>query len=182
MWLDFGTNFLDSGPGERPGFAWATAAPPLGHDTLTANDFVVRAFMISAQTRHPELCWSWIKDLSTKIVAPFGAFPARTSLATSTEFANQAAPGTIEADRVYRAALARTSGSDLALEPRERSSINYYWFFRAVDRALQGGPLERELADAQQLTELYLACVRAGANASTCATQVDPDEQRFVER
>jgi ABC-type glycerol-3-phosphate transport system substrate-binding protein len=182
MWLDFGTNFLDSGPGEQPGFAWAIAAPPLDHDTLTANDFVVRAFMISAQTRHPELCWTWITYLSTHIVQLFGAFPARTSLATSTEFANQATPGAVEVDKAYRAALARTSGSDPALEPRERLSMNYYWFFRAVDRTLQGGELGRELAAAQALTEQYLACVHTGTKASTCVTQVDPDYQGFVER
>jgi hypothetical protein len=46
---------------------------------------------------------------------------------------------------------------------------------RAVDRALQGRDLERELAEAQILTEQFLACVRAGAPGNACATQVDPD-------
>jgi hypothetical protein len=55
--------------------------------------------------------------------------------------------------------------------------IDYYWFFRAIDHALQGKNLERELANAQTLTEQYLACVRGGAKGSICATQVDPSYQ-----
>ncbi|MCG8347451.1 MAG: hypothetical protein MI924_06680, partial [Chloroflexales bacterium] len=59
--------------------------------------------------------------------------------------------------------------------------LDYYWFFRAVDRALQGGDLEQELADAQDLTEQHLACVRSGAPAGVCARQVAPDYQGFAE-
>jgi ABC-type glycerol-3-phosphate transport system substrate-binding protein len=177
MWFDFGTNFLDAGPNEKPNFAWAIAPPPLDTDTVTTNDFFIRAFAISAQTKHPEACWNWIKYLSTNIVELFGAFPVRTSLANSDAFANQAVPGAVEVYKAYRAALERTPSTDHALEPRNRSSIDYYWFFQAIDRALQGKNLEQELADAQKLTEQYLACVRNGTAQATCETQVDPEYQ-----
>jgi hypothetical protein len=36
MWFDFGTTFLDRGPGELPSFEWAIAPPPLGKSTITS--------------------------------------------------------------------------------------------------------------------------------------------------
>jgi hypothetical protein len=55
--------------------------------------------------------------------------------------------------------------------------IDFFWFYQAVDRALQGADLERELADAQFLTEQHLACVRGGEQPGVCARQVDPKYQ-----
>ena len=63
------------------------------------------------------------------------------------------------------------------LEPAAGSSIDYYWFFRAIDRALQGEKLEGELAEAQQLTEQLMSCIREGTDGNTCAMQVDADYQ-----
>jgi hypothetical protein len=53
--------------------------------------------------------------------------------------------------------------------------IDYYWFYRAIDHALQGKNLDQELAQAQALTEQYVACVRAGGQRETCDQQVDPN-------
>jgi hypothetical protein len=55
--------------------------------------------------------------------------------------------------------------------------MDYYWFFHAIDRALQGQNLERELATAQTLTEQYVTCVQSGMPGAACAIQVDPDYQ-----
>jgi hypothetical protein len=52
--------------------------------------------------------------------------------------------------------------------------IDLFWFFRAVDRALQGKDLDRELADAQAKTEQFVACVRGGEAPLSCAKQADP--------
>jgi hypothetical protein len=64
-------------------------------------------------------------------------------------------------------------------EPFYRSTLDFFWFFQAVGRALQGKDLERELAVAQALTEQYLACVRGGVKGSDCAKQVDPQYQAW---
>ena len=53
--------------------------------------------------------------------------------------------------------------------------IDYYWFYQAIDHALQGKNLEQELAAAQTLTEQYVACVRSDGDGQTCAQQVDPN-------
>jgi len=52
--------------------------------------------------------------------------------------------------------------------------IDYFWFYRALDRALQGEDLERELAEAQELTEQYIACMRSSAQRQDCEHQADP--------
>ena len=56
----------------------------------------------------------------------------------------------------------------------QSSKIDFFWFFRAADRALQGKDLERELADAQSLSEQYLACLQRDNNPGGYARQVDP--------
>jgi hypothetical protein len=84
-------------------------------------------------------------------------------------------PGAIDVYKAYQAAFARAPSLSLAVEPFDRSQIDYFWFFRAIDRALQGKYLERELIGAQTLTEQYLTCVRGGTPDRTCARQVDPD-------
>ncbi|NJO83184.1 MAG: hypothetical protein HC828_10425 [Blastochloris sp.] len=64
----------------------------------------------------------------------------------------------------------------------DQLDATYFWFYRAVDRALQGGNLEQELADAQPFTEAYLACAQEeGADAATCATQADPEYNGFLQ-
>jgi ABC-type glycerol-3-phosphate transport system substrate-binding protein len=172
MWFDFGLGLL-GGMRAPPGFVHAVAPPPLRASAATANDFAVRALAISATTQQPEACWAWLKYLSGS-AANTGGFPARRSLAESAAFLQQAPPGAAEVYRAYRAAFEHVNTAD-ALPDRERSPIDYYWFFRALDRALGGADLERELADAQLLTEQFMVCVQGGAPASECATQVDPE-------
>ena len=83
--------------------------------------------------------------------------------------------------RSVRAAVCSWSATLTDTDPNQ-SPVDFYWFYRAVDRSLvgkdlstsSGQALERELADAQALTEQYLACVRAGTKVGTCAKQVDP--------
>jgi len=111
---------------------------------------------------------------SASEMAGQGTFPARRSVAESDAFLKDAADGTAEVYQAYRTALERTSDSASARDPFYQSKIDYFWFFRAVDRALQGKDLERELADAQRLSEQFLGCVDGGVKPSACALQVDP--------
>jgi len=175
MWFDFGANIFGLNQGGYAGIRPAIAPPPLGARSVTADDFYARGVYISARTAQPEACWSWLKQLTLDLAHLGGAFPARRSLALSQAFTSQAPPGAADVYHAYQAAFERTPAAGSGTDEREAGAIDYYWFLRAVDRVLQGQDLERELEEAQRLTEQYLACVRAGAKASTCATQVDPD-------
>jgi multiple sugar transport system substrate-binding protein len=172
MWFTFG---LDPEVYQSQDFKVAIAAPPLGTSQVSADDVHVSGLYISTSSQHPDACWSWLKYLSDSVEGLAIGFPARSSVAASQEFANQAPPGAVDVYKAYRAAFERTtSGGALALD---RSQIDLYWFFRAVDQGLQGKDLERELADAQTVTEQYVACVQTGTAAHTCALQVDPSYQ-----
>jgi hypothetical protein len=75
-----------------------------------------------------------------------------------------------------KAAFARTTNP---AESFYQPEMDYFWFGRAVDRALQDADLAAELSEAQLLTEQFLACTRDGAEAAVCATQVDPTYEGF---
>lgn len=174
MWFDFGTNFFGFRQGGYQGFTRALAPPPLSGGAVTSNDFPETGLYISANAAQPQACWTWLKHLTGVLAGLGGGFPGRMALVDTDEFAKQAPEGALEVATAYRAAF------DRAPSPAEQvddSAINYFWLFRAVDRALQGKDLARELTDAQALTEQYLTCVQAGTFGSDCATQVDPDFQ-----
>jgi ABC-type glycerol-3-phosphate transport system substrate-binding protein len=173
MSFQFGNTFFFVGPGEQPQYTRAVAPPPLGNESLAPEDFQASGLFISAATQQPQACWQWLKFLSSSPadLGMQGTYPARISVAESEAFLKDAAPGTADVYAAYRAALERSGSS--TREPFYRSKIDYFWFFRAVDRALQGKGLERELADAQSLTEQYLACLDGG-DPPGCAKQVDP--------
>ncbi|MCG8351603.1 MAG: extracellular solute-binding protein [Chloroflexales bacterium] len=177
MWLDVGIRPRFFDPGYRKAaqadFAPAMVPPPRHGATLAAQDVRVQGLYIAAQTRHPQACWDWITYLSGEVASMQSRFPARQSVAAA--FMEQAPPGAEVVYAAYRAALQGMTPAP-ALDP----ALDPYWFYRAVDRALQGGDLARELDDAQILTEQYLACVRGGAAVGACARQVDPDYRGFT--
>jgi hypothetical protein len=108
--------------------------------------------------------------LSSQVIS-LSDFPARRSAAQSDAFTQSASPGAMEVYEAYLSLLDRAT----ILPPPSDAQFDLYWFYRAIDRALQGEDLERELQEAQQLTEQYLACVQAGGAGAVCATQVDPE-------
>lgn len=172
MWL---VTDASSSIGQAPGVALAAAPIPLGDSRLTPNDFQVRGLHITATTPHPQACWSWIKHLSGTGEVALGQsnlFPARRSVATSAAFLAQAPASAPELFQAYIAAL--DQGSAPAAVP-DVERMDYYWFYQAIDRALQGADLEEALAAAQATTEGFLECVHTGAAGHDCASQVDPD-------
>ncbi|MCG8346485.1 MAG: extracellular solute-binding protein, partial [Chloroflexales bacterium] len=175
MWIGFGLDSGRHGPGERP-FTLAATAPPMGSGDLQQDDFYPSGVFISADAAQPEGCWQWLKYLSARATGFNNRFPARTSLATSEAFLDQAPAGAAEVYAAYQAAFARTTNP---AESFYQPEMNYFWFGRAVDRAFQGADLAAELAEAQFLTEQFLACTRDGAEADVCTTQVDPTYERF---
>jgi hypothetical protein len=103
-----------------------------------------------------------------------GGFPARISVAESDTFLKQVLPGTADVYKAYSIAFDRMSDTISEASNLHDSWIDFYWFFRAADRALQGADLDRELANAQATTEQFLACVRSNTKSNICAKQVDP--------
>lgn len=170
MWFDFGSN--SAGSTTISNFTHAIAAPPFGQNPPTSADIRVSGLYISAATPQPEACWNWLQTLSRETAHLQGAVPARRSLATADTFLAQAAPGTAEIYQAYRPALQQPADNT-----QPNPAIDYYWFFRAIDRAMQGGASERELASAQALTTQFLACRRGGGDANTCTAQIDPTYQ-----
>ena len=149
----------------------AIAPPPLATGPVAAGDVqVASGLYISATSKHPQECWQLLKYLTAQF-SPFGdGFPARRSLAE-----RDVPTGMAKVYDAYAAAFARTPDPASVLAPTTQSPIDFYWLFRAVDRALGGADLAKELADAQLTTDQFLACVRGGEAGSVCATQVDPD-------
>lgn len=174
MWMSLN---MFPGQDESRDFTLAVAPPPIANSTVTLNDFNVRGFHISADTEYAQGCWQWITFLSNDASYLMQAFPARMSLLESEAFTSNARPGATEVYQAYQDALANTT--DIAQQP-DRSNMDYYWLFQAVDRALQGENLEQELANAQDMTEQYIVCVQTGQPKHVCAKDVDPSYQGFA--
>jgi ABC-type glycerol-3-phosphate transport system substrate-binding protein len=151
----------------------AMAPPPLAQAVLDTDDISTSSLYISARTDKQQACWTWLKYFSSSTVPGASNLPARRSVAQSAAL-NQAQPGMAAVYQAYAAALDRVGQLAPGGDGPGTPSIDYNWFYRAIDRTLQGKDLEQELAEAQALTEHYMACVRAGGQRETCIQQVDP--------
>ncbi|MCG8347405.1 MAG: extracellular solute-binding protein [Chloroflexales bacterium] len=173
LWL----HHLTSSPVSLPdGITPLRGPAPLGAG-LTSADLQLSGLYINATTDQLAGCWAVLQAVqaaTSDLGAGLGALtlPARQGMAVA-----GLSPADAALVEDIRQALATAQPGTVDLDPLAR-----YWFYRAVDRALQGGDLARELDDAQLLTEQYLACVQGGAAAGTCARQVDPTYQGFAER
>lgn len=183
MWFELpeGIRIVRIGPDqpERPAYTRAIAPPP-GADKVGPDGFGASGLYISARSQQARACWQWLQFLSGDLSALGSNFPARRSLALSGAFQQGALPGAAEVYAAYLPALDRVPAAQRASGESDSARIDPFWFFRAVDRALQGQDLGRELDRAQDWTTQYLACVRAGGAAGTCARQVDPSYDGFA--
>jgi ABC-type glycerol-3-phosphate transport system substrate-binding protein len=172
LWNEFSYNgaalpFVLSGPDH--GEPRVALAPPLlGTRGLSSNDLRSNALYISQQSQQPEACWEWFRFLTSQAGLFNEAFPARRSVAQSPEFAAIAPQG---ASEVYAAYAPLLDQAQLV----SANQLDLYWFFGAVDQALQGADLARALAQAEETSRAYLDCVRAGESAESCARSVDPN-------
>lgn len=155
-------------------FPVAMAAPLLGNKVVSTNYFQSSGMYISATTQHPQACWEWLNYLSSEVGQLETSFPARRSTAESPAFAQQVLPGALTVYQTYSTVLQQPANDDFT-SPLPGSEIDYFWFYQAIDRALQGADLEQELARAQTLTEAFLTCTRAGEKPYVCVEQVDPE-------
>ncbi|MCG8350140.1 MAG: extracellular solute-binding protein [Chloroflexales bacterium] len=175
MWFSHTLSPTDSG---QRAFETAVAPLPLGERALTAADYwQTGGLYISPQSLHPEACWTWLNYLNSITSGLTRSFPVRRSVAESASFLAEAPVGAAAVYAGYRAALDR---APIRIDPADTMLLDRFWFYRAVDRALQGGDLEAELVAAQTMTKQHLACVRGGGSAGACARQVDPTYQGFA--
>jgi len=177
MWFAWGLYAYGQ---NQPAFNMAMAPPPLAQATFDTDDISTSSMYISAQTDKQQACWTWLKNFSSSRVPGASNFPARRSAARA-DTANQAQPGMAAVYDGYIAALDRAGPLAPGGETFGAPPIDYYWLYRAIDRALQGKKLEQELAEAQALTEQYVACVRGGSQreAEACDRQVDPNYGQY---
>ena len=115
----------------------AIAPPPLAQSVLDADDISTTSLYISAGTDKQQACWTWLRALSATTLDGMAGFPARRSVAQS-DTTNQAMPGAAETYQAYMQALDRVGQVQPGGETFGTPPIDYYWFYRAIDRALQG--------------------------------------------
>jgi ABC-type glycerol-3-phosphate transport system substrate-binding protein len=165
MWLDNGFSDLLRTIAAARAPVPATWRHP---DVVRDHVYSVGAF-ISAQTPHPAACWQWLQFLAQ---APFslGWFDQLSAHRPTLVTDAQLLPGTLEAYDAYAIALEQST-------PRawndDGPAVDWFWLSRALDQALQGKDIQAALAEAQTLTENYLACQRNGMDADSCATTDD---------
>ncbi|NOK58404.1 MAG: hypothetical protein GFH27_549279n210 [Chloroflexi bacterium AL-W] len=178
MWLESGITF---GAPDAAAVEAAVAPLPGGTADNRADDVVVTTGLyIAADTPHTDACWQWLRYLSADTTSLGGGFPARTDVASPASETQPA--GQAEIDTIYQEALAQpTQGEGQTFFLRD-PDLDPFWFYQALDRALQGASLEQELTNAQQLTEAHLACVDAGGIGSECAVATDPDYDGWQRR
>lgn len=181
MWYQFSINSGAFGLDEdKTKYQLAVAPLPNGASLNTAS-ISGNSLHISAKTEHQQACWKWITFLGGQAGAVEYGIPARLSVAESAAFLDTAPAGAAEVVNSYKA-MATTA---TPTKPWWQTDMDYFWFSQALDRALQGENLDRELEKAQRLTSDFLACVRTGEKGPTCAKQVDPKYngwQNFEER
>lgn len=157
----------------------AVAPVPLGRSGWATDDLLVSGLATKIVTRHADACWAWMQSVqrdwplvTAETTRPM-RFPADPTARDAAAASLPPETATLVAE--YGATL----DSETALTHTIPLGLDPYWFFRAVDRALQGSDLEAELAEAQTLTEQYLACVQGGEAPGQCARQIDPQYQGF---
>jgi ABC-type glycerol-3-phosphate transport system substrate-binding protein len=179
MWFSFSFAFF--GPEGPDAFELAVAPPPLSEGTFSADNLSMYAQFIGANTEHAEACWEWMTFLTEQPALFFrgDAFPARTSVAESPEYLDQARAGAAEVYDAYREQFAEAPADSGEQRGLYGADIDTFWFYQAIDRALQGEDLERELQAAQETTQQFVDCVQIEEDAAACATSVDPDYEGF---
>jgi ABC-type glycerol-3-phosphate transport system substrate-binding protein len=147
-----------------------TIAPPLGSTALSFGDLGLTSLGIFARSSQQESCWQWLKFLSSDLLGYNNptSIPARYDILDNPHY-----PYAINNVIMnYRRALEQNLQASIDYR---NSPIDYYWFFQAVDRAIQGEQLYPALEQAQTRTNAYLDCMVLHAQALDCALQVDPE-------
>lgn len=193
MWFDQGTGqfggiAVDPGGPRRKGPGLAAqqqldvgiAPLPIGATGLHTSDLFVRGFHISAKTQQSQACWEVMKFLTTDLTNLQGSIPARTSVASSQDFAQVAQTGLVDIYKAYAEPLQRDSQEGDDPNALYSQKMDLYWFYKALSQELDGTTsLDKGLIEAQKMTLAYVECMNQRGEAATCAKKVDPDYQGY---
>ena len=179
MWLNLGQTGYSTG--QALGFDMGVAPLPQGNTINSAGLIGVSdALFISAQSQDPAACWSWLKYMSNSIgdmkpkLQGHNLFPARTTIAQSAAFVQQAPLGAQETYNTYIDLLIQGL-TNVTIETEDVYINNDYWLMQAVDKIMQGGNVEEELDRAQAIAERFLRCYQdENSDSRACAQQADP--------
>ncbi|NJO82306.1 MAG: extracellular solute-binding protein [Blastochloris sp.] len=153
----------------------ALAPPPVDSGGVGPNDMQVElALYIAQHTRHPQDCWAFLKYLANEASLLQGSYPARMTLINTDAFQYERVSGAEDVYQTYTQDV-DDHNTQATTGAFDRAPIDYFWFFQAIDRAIQGGDLEQELTEAQQITEQFVVCIQDGTNEDACRIQVDAD-------
>jgi ABC-type glycerol-3-phosphate transport system substrate-binding protein len=179
MWLDTAASVQRDAAFLSSGQALGVIALPLGVRNAP-RQVSARGLYISAQTQHAPECWHWLTYLISHAETLPPGMPAHRDLMQNIAFTSTAPPWLRNVYDSYINSLADANSTvDFSASWTLSNFVSLYWFNEAISRSLQGADLERELADAQILTEQYLACAQGGETPGRCARQVDPQYQGF---
>ena len=102
------------------------------------------------------------------------AFPARRSMVNAEAFVQQTSPEAIALYDAYRPYLERDS-SVADPDPFHDSTFEPFWFYQAIDQALQGEDIGNALTQAQSSTMNYFTCMHNKSTRRDCAKQADTE-------
>jgi ABC-type glycerol-3-phosphate transport system substrate-binding protein len=170
MWLDWWVYAP-----EAEGVTLAAAPLPLAKRGLSAEELRTEALYSSAHTQQAELCWEWFTFVAASLPDSSADIPARTVIAQGEAFRQQAAPETLALAQAYVTALAQEPAPSVWARA---DSMDWYWFYAALTAVVEdGADLSSALAEAQQKTSAFMACLQEQEEALACALRVDPNYQ-----
>jgi ABC-type glycerol-3-phosphate transport system substrate-binding protein len=153
---------------------------PGGYTFSVANTLM--AYFIAADSPHPQLCWQWLKFLTTQPTAsPY--LPAHLATAESAAFADHAGA---ERAAAYLASMAGASDRAIGLAIADAwLHPGILWLTALVETAAKGEvDVDSALAEAENKFSHYRECVierlafDSSAEWRECALEVDPDLRR----
>lgn len=190
MWFDYGYGMFgpSSGPpmemSDQPqrDFEVRIAPLPLGSAGLTGQDFTTTSGLyISADSQNPDACWEWLKYLSGNMTLIRWGIPARTSVAESEAFLQQASPDTAEMIEITQQ-IFETAETSEQMQASGTQYIETYWLFKALTQVIEEDEeLEIALQEAQETTSAFVDCTANGGKPARCAQEVDPTYEGYLQ-
>jgi multiple sugar transport system substrate-binding protein len=172
MWFAWGTQQF-----EPDGFAVSDAPLPLHNGALAHSDVRMQGLHISAQTQNAQACWEWITFVSQHITNSTTDIPARTSVAQSEAFQQQALTQTLELYQIYQPLIEQARPAN---DVESLLLIDSYWFYAALTSVVEeGADLTSSLEQAQVKTTAFMECISGQETATICALKVDPNYQGY---
>jgi multiple sugar transport system substrate-binding protein len=181
MWTAYAGQPNLTGSDKRQTMNIGVVSLPIGAAGPRGGNYIASSgYFISADSQAKQACWKWITYMTGQADVIQGV-PARRSVAESEAYRQKVGS---ERATAYLASLGE-GGTSSAYQffSGKNSWLSYsiFWLSKAYGQVVDGkAPVEKALADAQQLADDYRACVvQTKAESDTqqqrkCIKQVDP--------